>query len=300
MEWYSVFPDVRHWPTLPWEIQGRRTKHWRVDEEEQPWLLKWPREGRPLEPVIEAFTLDLAHRLGMKVALGRIVRDPKDSSSYAFISKRFGAPTEVYESAVIAIESIDPEFKTRKDEIERNIERTESDEKKRKLEIEKRLRPLATLDRALTVASARNVLSSFLELLVFDAWIGNSDRHSENWGILRDANGTNTLAPIFDTAACLGVELPDSKLRAINVKNYSGKCRSGFGEGNNANMEMKKVIAKLAKLSEWNDAKNKIVPRIQELMSTLDESLLNAANLLSQDRREFIINVLQQRVILLQ
>lgn len=268
VEWYSVVPDVTHWRFSRREGQGRRTKRWLVDreEEEQEWLLKWPRHGRPLEPVIEAFTLDLAHRLGMKVALGRIVRDPKDSSSYAFISKRFGAPTEVYESAVIAIETIDPEFKTRKDEIERNIERSESDEKKRKLEIEKRLRPLATLDRALAVARARNVLSSFLELLVFDAWIGNSDRHSENWGILRDANRTESLAPIFDTAACLGVELPDSELPATEVKRYSDRCRSGFGDGNKPNMRMADAIAKLDKMSEWSVAKSKIVPRIQSLI----------------------------------
>jgi hypothetical protein len=43
---------------------------------------------------------------------------------------------------------------------------------------------------------------------VFDALIGNSDRHQDNWGILRSEAGTR-LAPAFDNGSSLGRELSE-------------------------------------------------------------------------------------------
>lgn len=54
---------------------------------------------------------------------------------------------------------------------------------------------------------------------VLDAFIGNTDRHHENWGILLKREGdqwTGLLAPTFDHASSLGRELLDSS---------EGKCR---------------------------------------------------------------------------
>ena len=52
------------------------------------------------------------------------------------------------------------------------------------------------------------------EYLVFDALIGNVDRHHENWGILRKAlkegGYRGRLAPSFDHASSLGRELADT------------------------------------------------------------------------------------------
>ena len=48
------------------------------------------------------------------------------------------------------------------------------------------------------------------EYLVLDALIGNTDRHHENWGILRERHGKqrrDTVAPSFDHASSLGREL---------------------------------------------------------------------------------------------
>ncbi len=47
--------------------------------------------------------------------------------------------------------------------------------------------------------------------LVFDALIGNTDRHHENWGLLRRSRGgpEHRLAPSFDHASSLGREMRD-------------------------------------------------------------------------------------------
>jgi hypothetical protein len=50
----------------------------------------------------------------------------------------------------------------------------------------------------------------FLGYLLLDAWIGNTDRHHENWGII-SLNGRTYLAPTYDHASSLARELRDEK-----------------------------------------------------------------------------------------
>jgi hypothetical protein len=48
--------------------------------------------------------------------------------------------------------------------------------------------------------------------LLLDAWIGNTDRHHENWGIVVNlAKGQQFLAPTFDHASSLGAHLHDGE-----------------------------------------------------------------------------------------
>jgi hypothetical protein len=53
-------------------------------------------------------------------------------------------------------------------------------------------------------------------VLAFDALIGNTDRHPENWGFLvrisQEGRPQWSLAPIFDNATSLGYELTEAKL----------------------------------------------------------------------------------------
>jgi hypothetical protein len=71
----------------------------------------------------------------------------------------------------------------------------------------------AALDRAFdSVDSARWAKERLGEYLVLDALIGNTDRHHENWGILRKrttGGWSEMLAPTFDHASSLGRELLD-------------------------------------------------------------------------------------------
>ncbi|MCF8459416.1 MAG: HipA domain-containing protein [Flavobacteriales bacterium] len=49
---------------------------------------------------------------------------------------------------------------------------------------------------------AQHILEGFVKMLVFDAIIGNNDRHFYNWGVVKDVKGkkTPTFAPIYDSA----------------------------------------------------------------------------------------------------
>jgi len=73
--------------------------------------------------------------------------------------------------------------------------------------------------------------------LAFDALIGNTDRHPENWGFLvrRDHSGHNEfeMAPLFDNGTSLGYEMPEAKLGNVigpsRLQYYIGKGRHHCG-----------------------------------------------------------------------
>ena len=51
----------------------------------------------------------------------------------------------------------------------------------------------------------------FIGYLLLDVLVENTDRHHENWGVVRSPNGTVHLAPTFDHASSLGCHLTDER-----------------------------------------------------------------------------------------
>ncbi len=103
-----------------------------------------------------------------------------------------------------------------------------------------------TLDILLTAVNSPNIeippnwtpplgiqtaAETFVGYLLLDAWIGNVDRHHENWGFII-ADSKIHLAPTYDHAACLGRELLEEKLiTKLNNKSvmaYAEKARSAL------------------------------------------------------------------------
>ena len=73
----------------------------------------------------------------------------------------------------------------------------------------------------------------FAEYLVLDALVGNTDRHHENWGVLRtrkDDTWYGYLAPSFDHASSLGRELRDDRReRRLGETRIGAYVESGRG-----------------------------------------------------------------------
>jgi hypothetical protein len=75
-------------------------------------------------------------------------------------------------------------------------------------------------------------LDTFVGYLLLDAWIGNTDRHHENWGFVKTIRKTTHLSPTYDHASCLGRELLDAN-RAKRIQNnsvvaYTDRAKSAF------------------------------------------------------------------------
>ena len=83
-------------------------------------------------------------------------------------------------------------------------------------------------------------VETFVGYLLLDAWIGNTDRHSENWGVLDKPESDPTLniarylAPTHDHASSLGVRISDeqrqkrliTKDTGYSVQAYAKRCCS--------------------------------------------------------------------------
>lgn len=84
-----------------------------------------------------------------------------------------------------------------------------------------------------------SVPEAFLGYLLLDAWIGNTDRHDKNWGVLEGSEHqrpTRYLAPTFDHASSMGREVTNNerherlttKDKNRTVQAYVERCRSAF------------------------------------------------------------------------
>lgn len=75
-------------------------------------------------------------------------------------------------------------------------------------------------------------LGQFAGYLVFDALTGNTDRHHENWALLRRETGPSghRLAPSFDHASSLGREMRDERrILLLKEKRIPDYLRKGWG-----------------------------------------------------------------------
>jgi hypothetical protein len=80
----------------------------------------------------------------------------------------------------------------------------------------------------------------FVGYLLLDGLVGNTDRHQQNWAVLQrqapDLGPRLILAPLFDTASCLGRELSDaerarrleSRDSQFEPEGYADRARSPF------------------------------------------------------------------------
>lgn len=70
----------------------------------------------------------------------------------------------------------------------------------------------------------------FVGYLLFDAWIGNTDRHHENWGVVQRGSA-RYLAPSYDHASSLGRIEPLNRIQ-LRLKGNDPRCTvAGYARG---------------------------------------------------------------------
>lgn len=190
------------------EPMGSKDKSWvdLPDDAEQPWLFKYSREsaGRVTgEHWAEKVGAEVAGLLGVPHAQVELARL---EGAWGAISRRFDAlsrdDTElVHGNDILAGQVIG---------YDRDKQRKQSDH------------TLSNLIRALHAVftdelSREAALGALAGCLVLDALILNTDRHHENWAVLRQTRAAEGLrqsfAPSFDHASCLARNEPAQRLR---------------------------------------------------------------------------------------
>ncbi|MCT7962436.1 hypothetical protein NG791_17350 [Laspinema sp. D1] len=127
-------------------------------------------------------------------------------------------------------------------------------------------------------------VETFVGYLLLDTWIGNSDRHHENWGIveLPEPSTSQTLsylAPTYDHASSLGRELLDpkrqQKLNNRAVTAYVNKCRSALYAGPEDKYPMKTFDAFCEAAKQYPDAANLWLKRLCAVSEADTHALFN-------------------------
>lgn len=155
-----------------------------------------------------------------------------------------------------------------------------------------------------------NLFFEFLKILIFDALVGEQDRHEENWGIIVE-NGKYRLSPLYDNSCNLLREFYNEEiLRQYcdgkkNFSNYIYRSRTLIYKENGKMYkhfeliedlykmypkEINKEINNLKKLSD--DKINNIVSRVPNgIITELQKDYIKKY---IKQRRDILLNILKK------
>ena len=279
------------------EPMGSKEKFWYRDRKGAWWLFKYPR-GTSGEHWAEKVAAEVAGRLGVphcSVELAIFDGNP-GTVSQSFVDESQG------QVLVHGNQALDETV-------------SEYDPKKRFRQSDHTLENIwVALARA--TEDAEESKRQFAEYTVLDAVIGNTDRHHENWGILRTRTETSpgwtrTLAPSFDHASSLGRELSDDKRDRRLCENRIGhyaergsKGKKGRGIHWSSSDERAPSPLELVRLAARVEP-DLFCPAISRLEKLDDDSLREIVNRVPDDwmssaAREFAIALMRYNVTTMQ
>jgi len=91
-----------------------------------------------------------------------------------------------------------------------------------------------------------NLDKEIARVIIFDALIGNQDRHCENWGVIQ-GNGNIRLAPIYDNGACLGFNNKEDRIELMlkdqnMFQSFTNRGKSIIGIGSKKKPKIKALL----------------------------------------------------------
>lgn len=184
-----MFPeiDTSDWTPARDEQMGSKEKLWIIDPDGIHWLLKRPR-GNSGEDWAEKIAAQLAELLGVPHALVELARHRSDDGSItrSFLPARLGAQL-VHGNELLIRQNPDyprqgeTTFTTSMHTVARVVHVLARDDVQP---------PEGNLPDGVTSA-----VGVFVGYTLLDAWIGNTDRHHENWGVIDYSLAITALTP---------------------------------------------------------------------------------------------------------
>ncbi|MCL1873785.1 MAG: HipA domain-containing protein [Clostridiales bacterium] len=143
------------------------------------------------------------------------------------------------------------------------------------------------------IKNKETIIDSFWDMFVIDAFIGNGDRHFENWGIL-EHNGEIRFAPIYDCSSALGAPLEEDEMEKLMIVSDHFKNKE-YNISSCYNMEGKRIFYhEIFKNppDKLTEAIKRIVPRIK--MAEI-YSIVDSVSQMSEIRKEYLKKALMLR-----
>jgi hypothetical protein len=254
--------DVSSWSEVSPENRGKRSKCWVAAPDGVRWLRKEPWISRPYEAPVETLALRLARASGLPAPRCHpCVWQSPEGERRGIVVRAFAdvlqegttaGGAQLLDGAVLLARS-HPEYRPD-------------------------VHPMHTLTRVrrvlerLEAAHNTPLLQPFMQLMAFDLWLGNTDRHQHNWSILQVEDRV-CMAPMYDPAACLGVELTDGhrlldadRRTAELVARYRKNAQSGFGD----EMRLIRLEAVALELCGWPGWTENVKPALAAFRAVMD------------------------------
>ncbi|WP_368222114.1 HipA domain-containing protein [Bacillus velezensis] len=77
-------------------------------------------------------------------------------------------------------------------------------------------REIYNFDLLYRLFGENNILDHLFQMIIFDTLIGNTDRHQDNFGVIRDEEtGRQKFAPLYDNSSSLGRELNEERIKLM-------------------------------------------------------------------------------------
>ena len=281
---YPVFDVDPEW--VGPEDMGSKQKFWyrKAGDQESAWLFKYP-QSKTGQHWAEKIAAEIAHALDVPHARVEFAefRGERGSISESFV----GRDAELVHGNQILAWTVHGYDQTAKfgqsdhsfDNIWMSFERIFRDR-----------------------TAAERSRTNFAGYVVLDAVIGNTDRHHENWGLIRRRVGDEwigRLAPSFDHASSLGRELLDQKrallLSEQRVGGYSEKGRGWVywsGDGRYGPSPLTLVRTAVERHGPYFRG---ILERVAELSDSLVTEVVDRvpADWMSETARAFVVDLVR-------
>jgi hypothetical protein len=149
----------------------------------------------------------------------------------------------------------------------------------------------------------QKIQTSFANMMFFDWFIGNTDRHDENWGIIKKQENNKTItrfAPLYDNATSFTNELPIE-----NVKNKLNDPRQFKAYINRAKSLIKLEKAKKPKYNEVILKIKQLFPceykRFEKILLDNENVIIHEINnipdkLMIYDQKELIKKIILSKI----
>ena len=122
-------------------------------------------------------------------------------------------------------------------------------------------------------------INFFIKLMIFDAFIGNQDRHINNIDFIRNLDGTISNAPILDCGASLLYNVSENDLRIYDGSKLGPDKSKPLKDTHREQihfLERKFGIPKLFTLTSKEDFLDKVFKDSEEVFQHLSEKRINA------------------------
>lgn len=137
------------------------------------------------------------------------------------------------------------------------------------------------------------ITERFWEQAVVDIFINNNDRNNGNWGILRDKNGEDRLAPVFDNGASFQTKISEDKIKILLsdsdlLINNSSNTQTTYGT--NGHVFSSKRFLELYKTEpRLRTAIQKVVPKISDSMGAIQEFINGIPEIYHGKKDSFLV-----------